>query len=65
MAQDGEELPLRRDCRVAVYLNDVEPENEADWPRQHQWFAKQLNDLHRVLAPRVKLLEAVPSPDND
>jgi hypothetical protein len=39
-----------------VLLNDVDPEDEADWPRQHQWLAKRLNDFHRVFANRVKAL---------
>jgi hypothetical protein len=60
---EWEELPSRRDCRIASYFNDVDPENEADWLRQHEWLAKRLNDLHRVLAPRVKTLEAV-QPDD-
>ena len=60
---EWEELPARRDCRIACYLNDVDPENEADWPRQHEWLAKQLNSLHRVFAPRVKTLEATQHPD--
>jgi hypothetical protein len=53
-----EELPERQDSRVAVYLEDVDPEREADWPRQHEWLAKRLNELHRALAQRVKLLDA-------
>ena len=28
----------------------VDPENKADWARQHEWLAGHLNDLHRVLA---------------
>ena len=36
---EWEELPARRDCRVACYLNDVDPENEVDWTRQHEWLA--------------------------
>ena len=56
---EWEELPARRDCRIACYLNQVDPENEADWPRQHSWLAKHVNDLHRVLAARVKALEAI------
>ncbi len=52
-----EELPLRRDCRVASYLNDVDPDDETDWPRQHEWLAKRLNDLHRVFAQRVADLD--------
>ncbi len=61
---EWEELPARRDSRIACYLSDVDPENESDWPRQHEWLAKRLNDMHRVLAPRVKTLEAVQQPDD-
>ena len=54
---EWEELPTRRDCRIAVYLHDVNPEDETDWPRQHEWLAKRLNDMHRVLARRVSALD--------
>ena len=57
-ALEWEELPSRRDCRISSYLNDVDPEDETDWPRQHEWLAKRLNDLHRVLAQRVAALDA-------
>jgi hypothetical protein len=57
-----EELPTRRDCRIACYLNDVYPENQEDWGRQHTWLAKHLSDLHRVLAPRVQTLEVAQPP---
>lgn len=55
---EWEELPTRRDSRVSVYLSDLDPEDEADWPRQHQWLVERLNDLHRVFAQRVKMLNA-------
>ena len=55
---EWEELPSRRDCRVSSYLNEVDPEDEADWPRQHEWLAKRLNDMHRVFAQRVRMLDA-------
>ncbi len=55
---EWEELPSRRDCRVSSYLDGVDPENEADWPRQHEWLARRLNDMHRVLARRVAVLDA-------
>lgn len=57
-ALEWEELPSRRDCRISAYLNDVDPENEDDWPRQHQWLAKHLNNMHRVLVNRVRELDA-------
>lgn len=55
---DWEELPSRRDSRISSYLNEVDPEDRADWPRQHEWLAKRLNDMHRVFAHRVSELDA-------
>lgn len=55
---EWEQLPARRDCRISYYLNDVDPEDDADWPRQQEWLAKRLNDMHRVLTDRVRALDA-------
>ena len=55
---EWEELPARRDSRISCYLNEVEPEDSADWPRQHEWLAKRLNDMHRIFAHRVSVLDA-------
>lgn len=52
-----EELPDGQDSRIAVYLDDVDPEDEDDWRRQHEWLASRLNDLHRVFRHRVKTLD--------
>ena len=54
---EWEKLPTRRDCRVAVYLNDVDIADESDWPRQHKWMADRLASLHQVFSPRVRLLD--------
>jgi hypothetical protein len=56
-ALDWEELPTGQDSRISISLDDVDPENEADWTRQHEWLAKHLNAMHRVLAPRVRVLD--------
>ena len=56
-ALDWEELPEGQDSRISVSLDDADPENEADWTRQHEWLARRLNEMHRVLAPRVRLLD--------
>jgi hypothetical protein len=56
---EWEALQTQQDSRVSVYLDDADPENQADWPRQHEWLATRLNDLHRVFAPRVSAF-AVP-----
>ena len=53
-----EELPARQDCRIAFYLNSVNPEEESDWLRQHEWLAKRLNDMHGVFARRIRELNA-------
>ena len=55
---DWEELPDRQDSRIAVYRDPADPENREDWTRQHKWLAKSINDLHRVFAGRVKVLDA-------
>ena len=55
---EWEELLDAQACRVAYYLNDVDPADKADWPRQHQWLAKHLNEMHQVFASRVRALEA-------
>ena len=56
-ALDGEELPAGKDSRISISLDNADPENESDWPRQHEWLAKHLNEMHRVLAPRVRALD--------
>ena len=52
-----EELPERRDCRIAVYLNDTDASDQPDWPRQHEWLAGRLNEMHRVFSPRIRALD--------
>lgn len=54
---EWQELPEKRDCRIAHVLNDVDPFDEADWPRQHEWLAEQLNTMHRVFSDRVRNLD--------
>jgi hypothetical protein len=51
-----EELPDAQDSRIACYLNDTDPEDETDWPRQHEWLTARLNELHGVFAPRISVL---------
>ncbi len=55
---EWEELPAGKDCRIASYLDSVNPEEESDWLRQHEWLAKRLNDMHGVFSRRVKELNA-------
>lgn len=57
-ALDWEELPEGRDTRISISLRDVDPENEADWARQHEWLAVRLNELNRAFVNRVRSLDA-------
>jgi len=47
---------MRKACEIASYLDHVDPDDESDWPKQHEWLAKQINDMYRVFAPRIKKL---------
>ena len=53
---EWEELPEGTDSRIAVYLFDVDPGDESDWPSQHRWLASKINDLHRAFARRIREL---------
>ncbi len=52
-----EELPDRQDSRISTYLDNADPEDENDWPRQHKWLTGRLNDLHHAFADHVKQLD--------
>ncbi|MDQ2879004.1 MAG: DUF4268 domain-containing protein [Pseudomonadota bacterium] len=64
-ALDWEELPEGRDTRISTPLNDIDPENQSDWARQHGWLSARLNELYRVFANRVKALDANAWPSED
>ena len=55
---EWEERPEGKDSLISVYLNDQDPSDETDWPRQHEWLAKKLNDMHRAFTRRVRELPA-------
>ena len=52
----GDQSPTARDRRIAYYLRGVDPEDESDWTRQHEWLAEHLNKMHRAFAQRVRNL---------
>ena len=62
LSLNWEDLPNSGSCRVAIY-KECDPTDESDWPKQHEWLADHLNRMHRVLAPRVKVLK--PAEDGD
>ena len=40
---EWQELPDGQDSRIAIFLNDADPMDEADWPRQHEWLVARFN----------------------
>ena len=57
-ALDWEELPEGKDTRISTSLNEIDPEDQTDWARQHDWLAARLNEFYRALVYRVKALDA-------
>lgn len=55
---EWEGLPNRRACRISTYLRPADADDRLDWPRQLEWLATRLNELHRVFAQPVRLLDA-------
>ena len=53
-----EELPEGRDTRISIALNNTNPENQADWPRQHEWLVVRMSEFYKVFGNRVKALNA-------
>jgi hypothetical protein len=62
-ALEWDEVPTRQDCRVGSLLQNVDPENKSDWPRQHEWMATRLNEMHQAFVGRVRNLEINSPPD--
>ena len=60
---EWEGLSTKGSCRVAIYNRECDPTDESDWPTQHEWLADRLNRMHRVLAPRVKVLKPLEGDD--
>lgn len=63
-ALNWEPLPEGIECRISICLDNADPEDASDWPRQHQWLAERLNDLHRAFAQRVRVLRLPDAPQH-
>jgi len=48
--------PKSRNQRISHYLRDVDPLDKANWSKQHNWIANNLNAMYRVFVDRVKNL---------
>ena len=55
---DWEELPGKKESRIALRKQNIDPVCREDWPVQHQWIAEKLEAFHKAFASRVKELNA-------
>lgn len=52
------ELPGKKESRIEICHDEIDPTNQSGWSHQHEWMADRLEALHKALAPRVKNLDA-------
>ncbi len=55
-ALDWQELPEKQACRICVTLEGANPQDKADWPRQHKWLVDHAVRLHEVFKPYIARL---------
>jgi hypothetical protein len=51
------EMPDKKESRVVVKKDSINPTDKNDWPRQHQWMLQNLETLHKVFSKRVRALK--------
>jgi len=55
---DWREVPDKTESQLYIYAPGMDPTIREQWPEQHEWMREKLEILKRVLAPKVKLLNA-------
>lgn len=55
---EWEELPGKKESRIALRKHNVSLTDRTCWPEQHQWLAEKLESFHKAFSPRVKELNA-------
>lgn len=53
---EWEELPNRKESRIAIRNFDFDPTKQSDWLQQHKWMAENLENFDKVFRPRIKNL---------
>ncbi len=48
----------KKECLIRARKAGVDPQNQADWPNQDQWFLEHLEKFHRVFGPRISSLDS-------
>ena len=59
-----DERPDKVQSYIGVYLDDADPSDPSDWPRQHEWLIEKLLAVQHAFAPAIqKLSSGVKMPD--
>jgi hypothetical protein len=53
---DWQELPDAKACRVAVWCQEIDLEDESRWPEYLAWVTIQLTTMDKIMRPVLKLL---------
>lgn len=66
---EWEELPQRRESRISLRKDIIDPTDESDWQNQHEWVISKLEKFHRkfneVFLPRSQELNTSDSLSED
>lgn len=52
------ELPGKKQKHILIRLEDADPEDQADWKRQHAWLHSTLEKLHATFSAAARSLDA-------
>jgi hypothetical protein len=52
------EKPDKKSSSIAVYRNDTDVTDDAEWPNQHEWLECKLKEFREVFGPRIQDLDA-------
>ena len=53
---DWQRLDDKKACRIALFRTDMDPNVEAQWPSQYEWFLDQMEHFSRVFRDRIRAL---------
>ena len=66
---EWEKLPQRRDSRISLRKDIIDPTDESDWQNQHEWVISKLEKFHKkfneVFLPRIQELNTSDSLSED
>ena len=55
---EWEPLPGQKRYRIALRKLHVNPMDESDWPKQHEWIVRMLESFDKTFRPRIRDLDA-------